>query len=150
MPKNKLGGKKHKRGKKKPEEDDNNRQIVTASSGQVYAIVRKKLGGTRLAVDCSDDKSRSAIICGKFRKRIWMNPGDILLCDLDAVGTDDSCLINHKYRAGDINILRERGLITFDSTDVAIGFETDSDTESGSEEVEQNFIEDSDSELDDL
>ncbi len=156
MPRNKFGGKKHKRGKNKQPDDDSNKQITLAEPGQVYAIVRKRVGGSRLAVDCSDDKSRSAIITGKFKKRIWMYPGDILLCDLDAVGNDNACLINHKYRAPDVNVLKERGIINFDNND--IDFESDED---GSEEQlleesdpilsdEENSNTDDDEDIDDL
>jgi len=113
---NKTGGNKHKKAKnKRPEEGTVNRKVLYAETGQVYAVVQKKLGGTHLQVLCSDGKIRQAIIPGKFRKRVWMNPNDVLLCTLDAVGKDDVCGIDHKYFPNDVATLRSQGLITFEN-----------------------------------
>jgi translation initiation factor 1A len=117
MPRSNLtGGKHHKRGKKKrtlPATASNNK-VELAGENQVYALVKAKMGGTRLRVECSDGKERSASIPGKFFKKVWMNAGDIILCDLN-VGSDDSfCYIVHKYTPKDANMLKSQGHITFD------------------------------------
>jgi initiation factor 1A len=113
MPKNLTGGKYHKRKKNKPVQTDVQDKITFASSNQVYAIVKKKFGGSRLDVDCSDGIPRSALIPGKFFKREWMSPGDILLCELDPT-KDASCYIMHKYTPKNANTLRSLGKINFE------------------------------------
>ncbi len=113
---NKTGGNKHKKAKNRaPDDGTVNRKVIYAETGQIYAVVQKKLGGTHLQVLCSDGKIRQAIIPGKFRKRVWMNVNDVLLCTLDAVGKDDVCGIDHKYFPNDIATLRSQGLITFEN-----------------------------------
>lgn len=116
MPKNIHGGKGHKRGRnKKIEPLEGKEKLAVALPGQVYASVKKKMGGSRLLVECSDKRIRSAIIPGKLYKRTWMNAGDVLLVDLDTTGSDDTCTVNHKYTASDIILLKARGYITFET-----------------------------------
>ena len=116
MPKsNLIGGKNHKRLKKKrgivePE----NKQVQEKVKNQVYAQVLKKCGGTRLLVMCSDAKERSAIIPGKFYKKVWIVQGDIILCDLNIGGCDDQCYVVHKYSNNDVRTLMLQNKINFE------------------------------------
>jgi translation initiation factor 1A len=128
MPKsNTRGGKKHKRGKKNRGNDTDNHKgkVNYATDNQVYALVKKRYGGRRIDVECSDGKNRSAIIPGKMWKRVWMNPDDVLLCDLDATGDDAECYILQKYTPKEISILKAQGKITFDVGDLDDGYEFD-------------------------
>ena len=117
MPRSNLtGGKHHKKGKKrKPNTTQNlDNRVESAGDTQVYALVKSKPGGSRLRVECSDGKERSASIPGKFFKKLWMNVGDIILCDLN-VGSDDSlCYVVHKYTNKDASVLKSQGKISFD------------------------------------
>jgi initiation factor 1A len=108
---NQTGGKNHKKYKKNAVEVEY--KLVLAGKFQVYAIVQKKLGGTRVSVLCSDDRIRSAIIPGKFYKKVYMNENDIVLCDLNVGGNDDQCYIAHKYFPKDATRLKHMGHITF-------------------------------------
>lgn len=58
------------------------RELVFKEFGQEYAQVTKTLGGGNLAVQCFDGVARIAHIRGKLRKKVWMNPGDLLLVSL--------------------------------------------------------------------
>lgn len=111
MVKNTKGGKHHKKQKKRREVADGGK-IVYADATQVYASVTKKVGGSRIWVSCSDTKDRSALIPGKFFKKVWMNEGDILLCALNP-NDDTQCYIIHKYSYKDANLLKSQGKITF-------------------------------------
>ena len=111
---NARGGKHHKKGKKRRDDDNQNHSTALhATNNQIYASVQKKLGGSRLLVECSDGKNRSAIIPGRFFKRVWINEGDILLCEL-SIGSEDGCHILHKYSNRDANVLKSQGKIQFD------------------------------------
>ena len=112
---NTTGGKFHKKGKKHRGVITNtDNKIEYAGANQVYALVKKKIGGSRLVLECSDGKERSGIIPGKFFKKIWMNVGDILLCELNTGGDDSMCYINHKYTSKDATILKSQGKIEFE------------------------------------
>ena len=130
---NMRGGKNHRRGKKR--EDIVTERTIYASEHQVYGMVLSRSGGKRLMVDCSDSQKRSAVIPGKFYKRVWFDKGDIVLCDLDVLGEHNTgtCSINMKYSAKEISLLRNQNLINFDiaeTTDADTGYKfTDEHTE---------------------
>lgn len=111
---NLIGGKKHKKGKKNKGIVQTNKKMETAGKNQIYAIVKKKVGGSRLQVLCSDTKERSAIIPGKFFKKIWINVGDVLLCDTNVSQDDSLCYIVQKYTIKEANKLKELGEISFE------------------------------------
>lgn len=115
MPKNITGGNRHKKAKNKPkqEETPQNNRVVTAEENQIYAVVKSKSGGSRLQVECSDGQPRSAIIPGKFYKKVWMNSGDIILCELKDTDTN-SCYVIYKYTPKEASVLKSKGLINFD------------------------------------
>ena len=108
------GGKKFKKQKKKqPTIDESKIKLTLATTDQVYAMVKRKLGGKRLEVECTDGKVRNAIIPGKMYTKVWMNQYDILLCDLES-GKDDLCYIKKKYDNREANMLKSQGKINFD------------------------------------
>lgn len=114
---NVTGGKQHKKKKKGGILPSNvSKEVLLAGSGQVYGYVKKKSGGTRLMLDCSDNKERSGIIRGSMFKKVWMGEGDIVLCELDTSSNGAQCYITHKYTVKDANILKNRGLIDFEVT----------------------------------
>lgn len=113
MPKNLRGGNRHKKGKNNSNTEQQIK-VVYADKDQVYALVKNKLGGKRLSVECSDGKDRIALIPGRFRKRVWMNPGDVILCNVENVGNDNNCYIEHKYKNYEIGVLRSKGYIHFE------------------------------------
>ena len=96
MPKNKKGGKKFKRGKKTRVDTFDRKNVELAEGDQEYAKVLARVGGSRLEVECTDGKIRSAIIPGKFKRKVWMNPGDILLVNTSGTGGDKTCYIDKK------------------------------------------------------
>lgn len=122
MPRNTRGGNKAKRGKNVRKDDDDKKTPV-AEGGQVYAKVKSRLGGNRIDVECSDNKSRSAVIRGKMIKRVWIYPGDILLVDTEGMGQEDVCTINYKYNKKEIRELKQKGLITFEDDGTELAFD---------------------------
>lgn len=116
---NVRGGKGHKRTARKQREgrnDGSDKRLVYASANEIYAKVLKRLGGTRLEVECSDGKKRNAIIPGKFFKRVWIYPGDILLCDFESVDADSTCYVRLKYNNNEASTLKSQGKINFEIT----------------------------------
>ena len=112
MPKNMRGGKhKHaKRGSRYTKDDS----LVIASEhvGCMYAVIQKKFG-TRWEILCSNGKTERAMIRGKFRSKVWMNIGDIVLVDATELG--NFCIV-HKYTPDQARQLKSKGEISFDIT----------------------------------
>lgn len=46
---------------------------------EVLGVVETMLGGDKVKANCTDGNVRVCRIPGRFRKRIWINPGDLIL-----------------------------------------------------------------------
>ena len=108
MPKNKTGGKKGKRGGNKNQ--GNTRELVFKEDGQEYGRVIKMLGNNRITVLCFDGKERLGIICGKMRKRVFINQDEIILVGLRDY-QDVKCDVIHKYTTDEARTLQSYGEI---------------------------------------
>jgi translation initiation factor 1A len=128
MVKNTCGGNKHKRSKNKVvvEKTDNKHIDIADPTCQTYGLIKKRWGGSRMEIECADGKVRSGIIRGKMLKRVWLNFGDIVLCDLNATGSDSDCSIVMKYTPHQVNRLKELGEINFDRDDTTSNCEFES------------------------
>jgi translation initiation factor 1A len=81
MPKNTIkGGKNRRRGKN--ENANGKRELTFKEAGQEYAQVQKLLGNGRLNVLCFDGTKFITHIRGKFREKVWIHQGDIILLSL--------------------------------------------------------------------
>lgn len=47
--------------------------------GELFGIADQLLGGGRIKVMCSDGKFRMGRIPGKFKKRMWIRTGDLVI-----------------------------------------------------------------------
>lgn len=81
--------------------------------GLTYALVKKKLGGNRLDVDCNDGIQRQAIIPGSFLKRVWMKPNDLVLLQLNSLNMKEGYIL-FKYTTDDVRYLKQCGELNFD------------------------------------
>lgn len=120
MPKgNATGGKRYKKGKKNRfNSNENITKLPYSNNEQTYASIKKKLGGARVEVECLDGKIKHAIIPGKFRKkkRVLMEIGDVVLCNIPAITSDTTLYIVYKYNNREANQLKNEGIINFDVT----------------------------------
>ena len=104
MPKGKgKGGKRKKRGKRSNHQDK--RELMFKEDGQEYAQVTKMLGNGRLDATCADGKQRLCHIRGKFRKRVWINTGDIILLGLRSF-EDAKADVIHKFTPEEARTLK--------------------------------------------
>jgi len=128
MPNNK-GGKKYKRNKNVAQENKTTR-LKDENESQEYAQITKALGNCRFDVMCFDGKSRLATMCGKMRKRVFVNQGELVLVSLRE-WQDSKCDIIEKYNHNDVQKLKKMKcipvFIKFDET-VNVEEETNDDT----------------------
>ena len=108
MPNNK-GGKKYKRNKQEVKENKNTR-FKDEDESQEYAQITRALGNCRFEVLCFDSKTRLATMCGKMRKRVFVNTGDFILVSLRD-WQDSKCDIIDKYNANDVQKLKQKKCI---------------------------------------
>lgn len=109
MPNKGKGGKKKRRGKNTdvPEK----RILEFREDGQEYARVTKMLGDGRLQAKCSDGKTRVCHIRGKMRKRVWINPEDLILVDIRQYQPDKADVV-YKYNPDEDRTLCRYGELT--------------------------------------
>lgn len=120
MPKNKKGGNKAKRGGNKfTNRKEEEGTVELAEQGQIYAQIKKRLGGSHILVECSDGQQRQAVIPGRMKKGRrgqWLNHGDVILCHVEKNGQTEDCIIDKKYSPAHVKILLSRGIISFEGT----------------------------------
>ena len=150
MPNNK-GGKKFKKGKKNRFSDDKKQLIKKdPEESQEYAQVVNPKGNGRFELLCCDGgKERMGIVCGKMRKRVWINRGDLVLISKWEGMTDDTkCSIILKYSEDEARRLQKEGelpsnfKLTLDEFDIENeddGFDMSDPSESESESSEEEI-----------
>jgi len=69
---NTVGGSGHKKACRKTR----NRIGIFDESTMIYAKVLKKLGDNRLNVLLQDGRETQVVIPGRYKKKVWFNPGD--------------------------------------------------------------------------
>lgn len=104
------GGKNRRKGKSAPL--GHKRELRFREEGEYYGRVEKMLGDCRVDCICSDGVHRIAHIRGKFRKRVWITTGDVILLSLREF-QDEKADVVHKYNAEEIAFLTENNEIRF-------------------------------------
>ena len=109
---NAKGGKNFKKGKKN-RSFDNKKQLIKKDPEdlQEYGQVINAKGNGRFELKCCDGgKERLGIVCGKMRKRVWINRGDLVLfCKWEDMSDDSKCSIIHKYSEDEARRLLKEG-----------------------------------------
>ena len=98
MPKNKIGGKKHK-GKKNTVKES--KELIIPEKNELIGQVTAVKGSGRFDIRCIDGVSRIGILRGTMRKRVWIEVG-VLVLIVKWDFQDSKCNIIHKYDDSDI------------------------------------------------
>ena len=78
---------------------------------EIFGVITNLLGASRFDVACQDGKARLCRIPGKFRKRITINVGDIVLIEPWSVESDAKGDIIWIYTRTQASWLRNRGYV---------------------------------------
>lgn len=145
MTKNTTGGNKNKKKKRsRPVANFNSDTVPMADDGNIYGLVTKRLGGTRVMLECSDSVNRQGVIRGKLYKKIYIKAGDIVLCQLEELNNQPICYILYKYNEKERKILKLKGEILFqeeirDEEQDMIEFSDDEDDSSPQNNKNKSF-----------
>lgn len=104
------GGKNRRKGKNM--QSMHKRELRFKEELEEYALVEKMLGDERVLCTCSDGVSRVCHIRGKFRKRVWISTGDVVLIGLREFQESKADII-HKYNADEVSFLKTHNEIHF-------------------------------------
>jgi translation initiation factor 1A len=117
MPKgNTVGGKAYKKNKTGRVKKTNEMMYAEDDPSYRYALVVKKLGGSRLEININEgEEGVHGNIRGALYKKVYMNPGDVILVSARDDLTDDHVYdILHKFTPDQTSLLRRQKLISFD------------------------------------
>jgi translation initiation factor 1A len=139
MPKSKGGkGGKSKGGRKK-NGDGERRDLEYKEDGQEYAQVTKMLGDGRASLQCYDGITRTGLIRGTMRRRVWINAGDIVLIGLREF-EDDKADIIHKYTTDEARQLQAFGELPATAKINQTAIDMEMDGEGGDDDEDLGFV----------
>lgn len=77
--------------------------------GEILGMIEEMLGGGRFRIKCKDGKRRICRVSGKFKRRQWIRPGDLVLVRPWEVQEDERGDVIWKYRRAEAEWLRRKG-----------------------------------------
>jgi len=87
------------------------RRIKTPRGKETFGVVARKLGASRLEVKCFDGKTRVCRIPGRLRRRLWVNPGNIVIVEPWEFSGDNKGDVIFKYTPTQVSYLKQKGLL---------------------------------------
>ncbi len=94
-------------------EQENEQQIITRvkvpRKGEFIGIVLQRLGGNRMSIKTSDNKTRNCRVPGKFKRKFWIRDGNFVIVR-PWPDDDDKGDIVYQYRPNEIIQLKKKGL----------------------------------------
>jgi translation initiation factor 1A len=110
MAKKNSGGKNFKK-QKKDSNSKQARELIYKEDEQAYARIIKPLGDSRFECECFElNENLIGLVRGAFKKRVWMNVGDIILVSFRNFDKE-RCDIIHKYTPDEAHTLKAIGEI---------------------------------------
>ena len=103
MPKNKIGGNKHKKGKNHVD----NGKLRLKEKNEEYAKVISALGNCRFKIQCSDGIERIGAVRGNMRKKKYVNTDNIVLIEIWTDLQSDKCSIIDVYKEEHVKKLKK-------------------------------------------
>ena len=98
--------------KKRNNSDSEQQERVRFPRGrEIIGVVEEMLGGSRFRINCQDGNVRICRVSGKFKRNAWIRPGDVVLIEPWTVQEDERGDVVWKYRFGQINTLRDKGIL---------------------------------------
>jgi translation initiation factor 1A len=86
-------------------------RIRIPKKGELLGIATAMLGAGKVNVECDDGKIRICRIPGKIVKRVWINPGDLILIEPWKVQSNERGDIKWRYTRTQVAWLKRKGYI---------------------------------------
>ena len=87
------------------------RRMKIPRGNQVFGIVDRLLGGTRMRVKCLDGKLRVCRVPGRFKRMLWVREGDTVLVEPWELSGDERGDVLFKYSKSQLQYLRNKGIL---------------------------------------
>ncbi len=86
-------------------------RVRLPKKGEFFGNVVMLMGGSRLQVDCEDEKTRICRIPGKFKRRMWVRPGDYVIIEPWTIQSDERADVLWRYTRGQVEWLKRHGYL---------------------------------------
>jgi len=86
-------------------------RLPYAPRGEMFALVKELSGGSRLIAVCEDNKTRMIRIGGRFKKKLWVRQGDLLIIKKWTVQEDSKGDLVYRYVKTQREVLKRDGLL---------------------------------------
>lgn len=95
---------------KAPQEENQPTRVRMPRKEEVIGIITQRLGGNRMHVNSTDGKVRNCRVPGRFKRRLWLRPKDVVLI-VPWVDNDEKGDLIYKYNSSEIIQLRKKGIL---------------------------------------
>lgn len=85
-------------------------RVRTPNKGELIGVVIERLGGNRMNVHSTDGKIRNCRVPGRYKRRLWLRPKDVVII-VPWEDNDDKADIIYKYPPAAANQLRKNGIL---------------------------------------
>ncbi|MEM2933038.1 MAG: translation initiation factor IF-1A [Candidatus Pacearchaeota archaeon] len=96
--------------KREEQEKSEETRVILPKENQVIGIVERRLGSNKMQVECFDGNTRVCRVPGRFMRKLWIRPGDVVLVEKWELGGETKGDIIYKYSHAAVEKLKERGL----------------------------------------
>ena len=97
--------------KKKTPSGNTTRKVKLPTRNEQFAVVIEMSGGSRFKALCEDGKTRMIRIGGRFKKRMWVRPNDLVLIVPWPIQAETKADLVHRYLPTQRNWVINRGII---------------------------------------
>lgn len=90
------------------EENKTPSRIRMPKDKELIGVIIQRYGGNRMEIKTTDGKKRNCRVPGRYKRRLWLRPKDIVLI-LPWEDDDTKGDVIYKYHSSAINQLRKQG-----------------------------------------
>ncbi|RLG14043.1 MAG: translation initiation factor IF-1A [Candidatus Nanohalarchaeota archaeon] len=78
---------------------------------ELFGMIETRLGFGRMNIICADGKTRIGVVPGKYKRRLWLREGDIVIILPWEYEGDKKCNVLFKYRKSHVEFLRNNNYL---------------------------------------
>ncbi len=84
-------------------------RIKLPRNKEVFGVVEKRLGGSRMEIRCMDAKTRICRIPGRLKRYLWVREGDYVVVEPWEFASNEKGDVVFKYTPTQVNYLKTKG-----------------------------------------
>ncbi len=86
-------------------------RVPLPKGNQVIGILEQRYGANHMLVKCLDGKARNCRVPGRFKRKLWLREGDIVMVEPWELGGEERGDIILKYHPAQVEWLKKKGFL---------------------------------------